>query len=322
MTVEMTAGKQQLTVNNSKGAMMRASGVVALSVAMCATHALAGTVTQAQAMPPAMHHDPAPAQMEQTFPMYDPMMEEPEMGGMRHGGMMMEEDPEMEGGMHHRHMHGRMHHGHGCHMMPLVVLAISVVGIFVAIRVANRQGFSTPAHGCFSDPLGCLLTMCCPCVTYGRVAQLSFGVPWYLMCCAITCCHNFACCFGLASRFELRRKLNIEGHWCGDACIHACAAPCALCQELREVDMVARGERAGPLVTAQATTFQVQLPQGVEAGQVMQVDTPSGRVAFTVPHGVTAGQTFNIQVSAPVVAVPATQAMDIEMQSLDKPLMH
>lgn len=304
--------------------MMR---VVALSVALCATHAVAGTANanseaeaiQAQAMPPPMHHDPAPPQMEQTFPMGYPMMEEPEMDGMRHGGMMMGENPEMEGGIH----HGRMHHGHGCHMMPVVFLAISLAGIFVAIRVANRQGFSTPAHGCFSDPLGCLLTMCCPCVAYGRVAQLSFGVPWYLMCCAVTCCHNLACCFGLASRFELRRKLNIEGHWCGDACIHACAAPCALCQELREVDMVARGERAGPFVPAvPATTFQVQLPQGVVAGQVMQVDTPSGRVAFTVPHGVTAGQTFNIQVNAPcVVAVPATQAMDIEMQSLDKPLM-
>ena len=262
--------------------MMR---VVALSVALCATHAVAGTANanseaeaiQAQAMPPPMHHDPAPPQMEHTFPMGYPMMEEPEMDGMRHGGMMMGENPEMEGGIH----HGRMHHGHGCHMMPVVFLAISLAGIFVAIRVANRQGFSTPAHGCFSDPLGCLLTMCCPCVAYGRVAQLSFGVPWYLMCCAVTCCHNLACCFGLASRFELRRKLNIEGHWCGDACIHACAAPCALCQELREVDMDVH-ELRGP-VGSRRETADVWLSLVAHVVVPLAVPAGEGAVGWRVP---------------------------------------
>ena len=67
--------------------------------------------------------------------------------------------------------------------------------------------------------------------------------------------------------------------------------------------------------------FPIQLPEGAVPGQVMQVDTPSGRVAFTVPHGVTAGQTVNIQVTTPVVPGPKTQTMDIEMQSLNKPLM-
>ncbi len=247
-----------------------------------------------------------------------------EQGGMAEG----------QWGMHHGH-HGhhdhqghmeRQHGQHGCAMMPLAFLAISFVGILVAVRVANRQGFSTPAHGCFSDPLGCMLTMCCPCVAYGRVAQVSLGVPWYLMCATYACCHNFACCLGLASRHELRSKLNIEGHWCGDVCVHAFAQPCALCQELREVDMVARGERAGPVVTAvavtaPAATFPILLPEGAVQGQVMQVDTPSGRVAFTVPQGVTAGQSINIQVNAPVAQGPKTQTMDIEMQSLDKPLM-
>lgn len=220
-----------------------------------------------------------------------------------------------------------MHHGHhghhGCALMPLVFLATVFVGMLFAVRVANRQGFSTPAHGCFSDPLGCLLTMACPCVAYGRVAQVSFGVPWYLMCFTYACCHNFACCLGLASRHELRGKLNIEGHWCGDACIHAFAQPCALCQELREVDMVARGERAVAAVTVPASTFrfQIALPAGAVPGQMLQADTPSGRVAFTVPADVTAGCRLVIEANAPVVAAPATQAMDIEMQSLKKPLM-
>ena len=55
----------------------------------------------------------------------------------------------------------------------------------------------------------------------------------------------------------------------------------------------------------------------------MQIETPSGLVAFEVPEGVTAGQTFNIQVNAPVLAAapPAKQAMDIEMDTLSKPLM-
>ena len=198
------------------------------------------------------------------------------------------------------------------------------IAMITAVRVANRQkGFSTPAHGCFSDWSSCLLTSCCPCVAYGKVAEFSLGVPWYLMCCAITCCNNFHCCLGLASRHELRRKLDIEGNWCEDACVHAFAQPCALCQEVREVDLVNRGERAVGVVNAvPATTYQVQAPEGTVAGQTLQMQTPSGLVACVVPAGVAAGDVFNIQVNAPVVdAQPAAQAMDIEMEGLSKPLM-
>jgi Cys-rich protein (TIGR01571 family) len=262
--------------------------------------------------PPPMHHDPM------------------HMGA---GGeeMPMPHDGHMHHGNHHDgdHMHhGHGHHGRGqmhCHMLPaLVFICLTGIAMITAVRVANRQkGFSTPAHGCFSDWSSCLLTSCCPCVAYGKVAEFSLGVPWYLMCCAITCCNNFHCCLGLASRHELRRKLDIEGNWCEDACVHAFAQPCALCQEVREVDLVNRGERAVGVVNAvPATTYQVQAPEGTVAGQTLQMQTPSGLVACVVPAGVAAGDVFNIQVNAPVVdAQPAAQAMDIEMEGLSKPLM-
>ena len=137
---------------------------------------------------------------------------------------------------HHHHHHGE-HGGHGCHMMPmLMLLSLSVLVVFVAMRrVAPRQAFRTPIHGCFSDMPSCLLTTCCPCLAYGKVAEFALGLPWYLMCSLMCCCSNFRCCLGMASRQSLRGKLDIDGHWAEDACIHAFAQPCALCQEVRPI---------------------------------------------------------------------------------------
>merc|ERR1719217_1818897 len=131
--------------------------MLSLAVLAMGGSALAGSTAEGHAepvpTPPPMHKDPmpptedvAPMEMEHDWDHHD--------GHMHHG-----HDHGHGFGHHdHDHGHGRMH-GHGCHMGHfLALLAFSGLAITLGIRVANRQGFSTPAHGCFSDMPSCFLT--------------------------------------------------------------------------------------------------------------------------------------------------------------------
>ena len=74
-----------------------------------------------------------------------------------------------------------------------------------------------------------------------------------------------------------------------------------------------------------ATTFAVACPEGCVPGEQVTLQTPAGLVALVIPAGVAPGQTFQVEIGAPVAAVegtPVQQKMEgMEMDELAKPLM-
>ena len=121
---------------------------------------------------------------------------------------------------------------------------------------------------------GCL-TCWCPCITFGRIADIvdkgskskytvniyqldSDGFWWCLifkMCGMVICVAatgfsevvyalianliGCGCLYSYPYRTKIRQQYMLEETPCGDCLVHFCCEPCALCQEYRELE--ARG---------------------------------------------------------------------------------
>ncbi|XP_043717339.1 protein PLANT CADMIUM RESISTANCE 2-like [Telopea speciosissima] len=100
--------------------------------------------------------------------------------------------------------------------------------------------WSTGLCDCFDDISTCCLTFWCPCVTFGRIAEIvdrgstSCGVSGalYMLILLMSGCSCFYSCF---YRSKLRGQYFLEESPCTDFCIHCCCEECALCQEYREL---------------------------------------------------------------------------------------
>ncbi|CAJ1936840.1 unnamed protein product [Sphenostylis stenocarpa] len=105
----------------------------------------------------------------------------------------------------------------------------------------SRGSWSTGLCDCFSDCGSCCLTLWCPCVSFGRVAEiLDKG--------SNSCCLHGSLFYFLAIftqlgasiyawfyRTKFREVYGIEGHQCKD-CLVSFVCPClSLCQEYREL---------------------------------------------------------------------------------------
>ena len=68
-----------------------------------------------------------------------------------------------------------------------------------------------------------------------------------------------------------------------------------------------------PMAQPMAQMMQVTCPAGSKAGDSVQISTPAGAMQVIIPQGVSAGQTFSVQVAAPqpVVAVVDAVAVDV-----------
>uniref|UniRef100_A0ACD5VMX7 Uncharacterized protein n=1 Tax=Avena sativa TaxID=4498 RepID=A0ACD5VMX7_AVESA len=105
----------------------------------------------------------------------------------------------------------------------------------------TTTSWSTGLFGCFHDVGGCCLTLLCPCVTFGRIAEIVDKG-------AISCCTTgtlytllglatgiggpfYACCY----RRRLRAEYGLREEPCPDCCVHLFCGFCALCQEYREL---------------------------------------------------------------------------------------
>ncbi|KAG0474870.1 hypothetical protein HPP92_014556 [Vanilla planifolia] len=100
--------------------------------------------------------------------------------------------------------------------------------------------WSTGLCDCFDDVGNCCLTCWCPCITFGRIAEIvdrgttSCGASGalYTLIAALTGCQCFYSC---AYRSKLRALYGLPESPCNDCLVHCCCETCALCQAYREL---------------------------------------------------------------------------------------
>ncbi|KAJ8324226.1 hypothetical protein BDV3_001912 [Batrachochytrium dendrobatidis] len=107
----------------------------------------------------------------------------------------------------------------------------------------KKESFTHGLFDCFGDFGTCILSCCCPCVTYGQNLQRAEGkdgccmdATFYLF---TMFCGLHSCC-GCYGRGRVRHATNITEGSVGDCCAHLFCAPCALTQEKRELDSCGR----------------------------------------------------------------------------------
>nr|WOE87887.1 cadmium resistance 2 protein [Kandelia obovata] len=104
----------------------------------------------------------------------------------------------------------------------------------------QRGAWSSDLCDCFSDVPSCCLTYWCPCITFGRIAEIvdqgkttcATGGAIYAILAYFTGC---ACIYSCVYRSKLRKQYTLEERPCNDCLVHCCCEGCALCQEYREL---------------------------------------------------------------------------------------
>ncbi|XP_073156068.1 protein PLANT CADMIUM RESISTANCE 2-like [Henckelia pumila] len=100
--------------------------------------------------------------------------------------------------------------------------------------------WSTGLFDCFSDVENCCVTCWCPCITFGRIAEIvdkgssscgQSGALYTVIAC-VTLCPFFYSCF---YRSKMRQNYSLHESPCGDCLVHCFCENCALCQEYREL---------------------------------------------------------------------------------------
>ncbi|KAK7358257.1 hypothetical protein VNO77_00183 [Canavalia gladiata] len=110
-------------------------------------------------------------------------------------------------------------------------------------QVPQFTGFvdwSTGLFDCFSNFENCCITLWCPCVTFGQVAEIvdrgstscgGSGALYTLICCVL----GSGCLYSCFYRSRMRKQYMLKESPCADCFVHCCCEPCALCQEYREL---------------------------------------------------------------------------------------
>ncbi|KAM0940962.1 putative PLAC8 motif-containing protein [Dioscorea sansibarensis] len=100
--------------------------------------------------------------------------------------------------------------------------------------------WTTGLCGCTDDVGNCMMTFCCPCVTFGKIAEIidrgssSCGASGaiYALIAVVTGCQ---CIYSCSYRSKMRALYGLPESPCPDFLIHCCCEACALCQEYREL---------------------------------------------------------------------------------------
>ncbi|XP_021763060.1 cell number regulator 9-like [Chenopodium quinoa] len=102
--------------------------------------------------------------------------------------------------------------------------------------------FTTGLCDCCSDCSSCLLTFCCPCISFGRIAEIVDQGS--LSCCAAGTFYlvlatfvGFQWIYSCTYRAKLKAHFGIPESTCEDCCIHFFCQCCALAQEYRELKL-------------------------------------------------------------------------------------
>ncbi|XVE85446.1 hypothetical protein DITRI_Ditri17bG0091800 [Diplodiscus trichospermus] len=94
---------------------------------------------------------------------------------------------------------------------------------------------------CFSDIKTCCLAWWCPCVAFGRIAQIadngstSCGTSGALYT-LIVLLTGRGCWLSCFYRTKMRKQYMLKGGGCGDCMLHTFCETCALTQEYRELE--------------------------------------------------------------------------------------
>ncbi|CAL5400026.1 unnamed protein product [Camellia sinensis] len=131
---------------------------------------------------------------------------------------------------------------YGPHWTLLYNVPLSVPNSMANPTMTSKNEWSSGLFDCFSDTSSCCLTIWCPCVTFGRIAEIvdeggttcCEGTAWYLLLCwwAHICAPLYSCGY----RSKLRNRYSLESSPCNDCLVHFCCEKCALCQEYRELE--------------------------------------------------------------------------------------
>ncbi|KAJ1704022.1 hypothetical protein LUZ63_003801 [Rhynchospora breviuscula] len=104
----------------------------------------------------------------------------------------------------------------------------------------QKQEWSTGLCDCFDDVNNCCLTCWCPCITFGRIAEIVDKGD--TTCRAAGCHYCLLVCFSKTHwkhsyryRSRLRKDYNLQEVPCADICVHFWCEGFALCQMSREL---------------------------------------------------------------------------------------
>ncbi|KAL6638203.1 hypothetical protein ACP70R_025775 [Stipagrostis hirtigluma subsp. patula] len=115
-----------------------------------------------------------------------------------------------------------------------------VTGVPVGPPGGGATTWSSGLFDCFSDPALCCLTCWCPCITFGRVAEIvdrgssscgTSGALYALLLTLTGCQWIYSCTY----RSKMRAQYNLPDSACADCCVHFWCEPCALCQQYKEL---------------------------------------------------------------------------------------
>ncbi|XP_010271278.1 PREDICTED: protein PLANT CADMIUM RESISTANCE 2-like isoform X1 [Nelumbo nucifera] len=110
----------------------------------------------------------------------------------------------------------------------------------IPIHSQAQYPWSSGLFDCFNDCESCCLTLWCPCITFGRIAEIVskgssscvgsaslYTLIWVLL----GCPWIYSCTY----RSMLRQQFSLQETPCADCLVHCCCDCCALCQEYREL---------------------------------------------------------------------------------------
>ncbi|TKY69382.1 PLANT CADMIUM RESISTANCE 9 [Spatholobus suberectus] len=101
----------------------------------------------------------------------------------------------------------------------------------------TKGQWTTGLYDCWDDPSHCCFTCCCPCITFGQIAEIVDGgtISKNAACCIYIYTHWMRWLYGATYRSKLRRLFSLPEEPYSDSFVHCCCCVCSLTQEYKEL---------------------------------------------------------------------------------------
>ncbi|XP_031491233.1 protein PLANT CADMIUM RESISTANCE 3-like [Nymphaea colorata] len=152
-------------------------------------------------------------------------------------------------------------------------------------RMVFPTRWSTTLFQCCIDPSNCFLACLCPCVTFGRIAEIVdrgstsciAGACLYEAMKILTCC---GCLYSAFFRAKLRAQYRLPENPAPDWAVHCVCEPCALTQEYRELQRRGFDPSIGWEENLERQKLKPTLPP-VVAPDMMRQQLQNGQAIYT-----------------------------------------